>query len=188
MAEEQRCQAQPEGHILCANNCGFFGSSATLNLCSKCYRDHRLSEEQASSAKFAVEKSLAGPSAVPAASSAVTTAATTTKLFSAPALVLPSSSPSSSEIRNPPVVASPLPSEAPIVASPVVAAVKPSRCLTCRKRVGLTGFKCKCGITFCSTHRYPEQHGCTFDYKAVGRDAITKANPIVKAQKLENKI
>ncbi|KAI3992302.1 hypothetical protein MKX01_030023 [Papaver californicum] len=183
MAEEQRCQAQPEGHILCANNCGFFGSPATLNLCSKCYRDHRLSEEQASSAKFAVEKSLAGPSPVPAASSSVTT----TELFSAPALVLPSSLPSSSEIRNPPVVASPLPAKTPIVASPVVAA-KPSRCLTCRKRVGLTGFKCKCGITFCSTHRYPEQHGCTFDYKAVGRDAITKANPIVKAQKLENKI
>ncbi|KAI3886480.1 hypothetical protein MKW92_010273 [Papaver armeniacum] len=185
MAEEQRCQAQPEGHILCANNCGFFGSPATLNLCSKCYRDHRLTEEQASSAKFAVEKSLAGPSAVPSPSSAAASATTTTKLFSAPALVLPSSS--SSELRNPPVVASPLPAETPVVASPAVAA-KPNRCLTCNKRVGLTGFKCKCGITFCSTHRYPEQHGCTFDYKAVGRDAIIKANPIVKAEKLENKI
>ncbi|KAI3906896.1 hypothetical protein MKW98_004946 [Papaver atlanticum] len=186
MAEEQRCQAQPEGHILCANNCGFFGSPATLNLCSKCYRDHRLTEEQASSAKFAVEKSLAGPSTVQSTSSAAATASTTTtKLFSAPALVLPSSS--SSELRNPPVVASPLPSEIPAVASPAVAA-KPNRCLTCKKRVGLTGFKCKCGIRFCSTHRYPEQHGCTFDYKAVGRDAIIKANPIVKAEKLENKI
>ncbi|RZC82151.1 hypothetical protein C5167_044938 [Papaver somniferum] len=182
MAEEQRCQAQPEGHILCANNCGFFGSPATLNLCSKCYRDHRLTEEQASSAKFAVEKSLAGPATIPSPSSSPATA--TTKLYSEPALVLPSSSssPSSSEFRNPsPVVAN------PVVASPAVAA-KPNRCLTCNKRVGLTGFKCKCGITFCSTHRYPEQHGCTFDYKAVGRDAIIKANPIVKAEKLENKI
>ncbi|KAF3793315.1 Zinc finger A20 and AN1 domain-containing stress-associated protein 4 [Nymphaea thermarum] len=62
------CQA-PEGHCLCANNCGFFGSPTTLNLCSKCYRDYRLKEEQASSAKAAVEKSFNGaPATAPAPS------------------------------------------------------------------------------------------------------------------------
>lgn len=60
-----------------------------------------------------------------------------------------------------------------------------NRCAQCRRRVGITGFKCRCGITFCGTHRYPEQHGCTFDYKAMGREAIAKANPVVKAEKLD---
>ncbi|MBA0693028.1 hypothetical protein Goari_010542, partial [Gossypium aridum] len=62
---------------------------------------------------------------------------------------------------------------------------QPNRCMVCRKRVGLTGFRCKCGVTFCWSHRYPENHGCTFDFKKVGREEIARANPLVKAEKLE---
>lgn len=63
----------------------------------------------------------------------------------------------------------------------------PNRCLSCKKRVGLTGFNCRCGNLFCSTHRYSDKHECPFDYRTVARDAIAKANPVVKAEKL-NKI
>ncbi|KAK4761569.1 hypothetical protein SAY87_029453 [Trapa incisa] len=71
----------------------------------------------------------------------------------------------------------------------IVAAEQPkavNRCGGCNKKVGLsTGFKCRCGVTFCGSHRYPESHGCTFDFKAAGREAIARANTVVKADKVE---
>lgn len=60
-----------------------------------------------------------------------------------------------------------------------------SRCMACNKKIGLTGFKCKCGYFFCSTHRYSDSHNCDFDYKAAGRAEIAKANPLVVADKVE---
>nr|GMC88933.1 zinc finger A20 and AN1 domain-containing stress-associated protein 4-like [Ipomoea batatas] len=120
MAEEHGFEA-PEGHRLCANNCG---SPAAQNYCPKCYRDIFLKEEEKAKSVNSVDS--ISPSQMPA-----------------------------------------------------------NRCSSCRKKVGLTGFRCRCGVTFCGTHRYPEMHACTFNYKALGREAIAKANPLIKAQKLD---
>ncbi|KAK1300473.1 Zinc finger A20 and AN1 domain-containing stress-associated protein 5 [Acorus calamus] len=149
MAEEHRCQAPK----LCVNNCGLFGSPATMNLCSRCYRDHQSKEEQVSSAKIAVEKSLLGSSSSdpPPRSAAA-----------AEACVAEESD-----------------------RSAAVAVDRPGRCGECKRKVGLMGFKCRCGLTYCGGHRYPEQHACGFDFKAAGRDAIARANPVVKAKKIE---
>jgi predicted nucleic acid binding AN1-type Zn finger protein len=64
-----------------------------------------------------------------------------------------------------------------------------SRCTveSCRKRLGLTGFTCKCGSSFCGTHRQPEDHSCGFDHKGHGRIRIASENPTVTGSKL-NKI
>ncbi|KAJ6894619.1 hypothetical protein NC652_028397 [Populus alba x Populus x berolinensis] len=40
-----------------------------------------------------------------------------------------------------------------------------NRCHFCRRKVGLTGFKCRCIYPFCSQHRYSGKHNCVFDYK-----------------------
>lgn len=61
----------------------------------------------------------------------------------------------------------------------------PNRCATCRKKVGLTGFNCRCGNMYCAVHRYSDKHDCQFDYRTAARDAIAKANPVVKAEKLD---
>jgi predicted nucleic acid binding AN1-type Zn finger protein len=60
------------------------------------------------------------------------------------------------------------------------------KCFVCKKNVGLLGFQCKCDKDkhFCATHRYAEQHNCTFDYKKEQRDKITKENPIIDASKI----
>ncbi|XP_048560527.1 zinc finger A20 and AN1 domain-containing stress-associated protein 9-like [Triticum urartu] len=63
-----------------------------------------------------------------------------------------------------------------------------TRCMACKKKVGLLGFACRCGGTFCSLHRYVDGHACGFDYKKVGREQIAQQNPLVAPSKLHNKI
>ena len=48
------------------------------------------------------------------------------------------------------------------------------RCFNCRRKVGLTRFRCRCSELFCAEHRYTNRHVCSYDYKAIGREAIVK--------------
>jgi len=60
-----------------------------------------------------------------------------------------------------------------------------TKCHVCNKKLGLmSGFKCKCGNTFCSIHRYSDSHKCTYDYKHQGKIQLTKNNPLFKNDKL----
>uniref|UniRef100_A0A1I8J636 AN1-type domain-containing protein n=2 Tax=Macrostomum lignano TaxID=282301 RepID=A0A1I8J636_9PLAT len=60
-----------------------------------------------------------------------------------------------------------------------------NRCHACKKRVGLTGFECRCGGTYCPAHRYSDKHDCSFDYRSHGRHEIRKANPQVLSSKVD---
>ncbi|XP_028258492.1 AN1-type zinc finger protein 6 isoform X2 [Parambassis ranga] len=62
---------------------------------------------------------------------------------------------------------------------------KKNRCFTCRKKVGLIGFDCRCGNMFCSMHRYSDVHNCTFNYQAEAAEKIRKENPVIVAEKIQ---
>ncbi|XP_010620795.1 AN1-type zinc finger protein 4 isoform X2 [Fukomys damarensis] len=75
----------------------------------------------------------------------------------------------------------------PPVKAPLQAKKKTTakHCFLCGKKTGLaTSYECRCGNNFCSSHRYAETHGCTYDYKSAGRRFLQEANPVVKAPKL----
>ncbi|XP_072970527.1 zinc finger A20 and AN1 domain-containing stress-associated protein 8-like [Typha angustifolia] len=165
--KETGCQP-PEGPILCINNCGFFGSAATMNMCSKCHKDMILKQEQAKLAASSID-SIVNGSGSGKEPAILGNADITVALVEAKAVVAqPSVAVGSSEGGE-----------------AIAKKNGPQRCSACRKRVGLTGFNCRCGNLFCATHRYSDKHDCPFDYRTEARDAIAKANPVVKAEKLD---
>jgi AN1-type zinc finger protein 5/6 len=58
------------------------------------------------------------------------------------------------------------------------------RCAHCRKRLTLVYFTCRCGKDTCQAHLAPEEHACTFDFKAQGRARIKDDNPVVAFEKV----
>ncbi|KAH9061565.1 hypothetical protein Ae201684P_020900 [Aphanomyces euteiches] len=73
-------------------------------------------------------------------------------------------------------VDAPTPAEATPVEAPVVQKNK-SRCWECKKKVGLTGIECRCGFVYCGSHRFADQHNCSYDFKSADRAELAKRNP-----------
>ncbi|KAF3612902.1 putative chaperone protein dnaJ 6-like, partial [Capsicum annuum] len=146
-SKETGCRA-PEDPVLCINDCDFFGSAASMNMCSKCQKDMILLKQE--HAKFVVASS---KDVVRRSSSS-----DESKLALAGAAV--ASADLASQI------------------SQVKSKEGFKKRTACRKHVGLTGFSCKCGDLFCAVHHYSDKHNCLFNYRNAGQNAIAKANPI----------
>ncbi|KAL5222613.1 hypothetical protein ABZP36_027326 [Zizania latifolia] len=142
---------------LCANSCGFPGNPATKNLCQNCF--------------------LASSSSPSASTSPPSPSSSSLGVF--PLVDKPRPAVSAAAVQ---VVAVDRPATGPVESKASRSSV--NRCHSCRKRVGLTGFRCRCGELFCGAHRYSDRHDCSYDYKSAARDTIARENPVVRAAKI----
>lgn len=153
-------------------------------MCSKCYREVCGSRDQTAVQSKAAAAALSEAlPVVESISPATLPAALKTDL-------------ERSAVQPEPSTPEPAPSEVPAASSsPSTAELatpddrppqkNPGRCFTCNKRIGLTGFKCRCDYVFCASHRLAEAHDCSFDYKKVERQRLARNNPLIAASKVD---
>lgn len=87
-------------------------------------------------------------------------------------------------------VTGPTPSNAMVLDEPLAPLLlkKPAnRCsqTTCNKKLMLTDITCKCCQRFCSAHRMPEDHACSYDFKAAGKKLLESNLLKVDGSKME---
>ncbi len=46
--------------------------------------------------------------------------------------------------------------------------------IKCVKSIEIINFKCRCNNIYCSMHRLPETHDCSYNFKKTNTDATTQ--------------
>ncbi|CCI10992.1 hypothetical protein ABG067_005520 [Albugo candida] len=160
-------QQEQESAKLCVNGCGFFGSPATSDMCSVCWKKTMSRRQMETMPRSPSKRSKNSAESV--STEIVETTFETLEQIPCEEGVL---------------------GETNTVSSDIVKLVQKNknRCWECKKKVGLAAMECRCGYVFCNSHRYADQHQCSFDYKAADRAELARRNPgggqFVKFEKL----
>uniref|UniRef100_A0A8D1IDE7 AN1-type zinc finger protein 3 n=1 Tax=Sus scrofa TaxID=9823 RepID=A0A8D1IDE7_PIG len=174
--------------------CGFWGSSKTMNLCSKCFADFQKKQPDDDSTP-STSNSQSDLFSEETTSDNNNTSITTPTLSSSQQPLpteLNVTSPSKEEYSQSENEASPVKRPRLLESTEHPEETSRSkqksrrRCFQCQTKLELVQQElgsCRCGYVFCMLHRLPEQHDCTFDHMGRGREEA-----IMKMVKLDRKV